>query len=358
MSSAMNHVTLLKYALCACWVATGIIGYHGFFKNHDLLTVPLTAMQLPSGFVFTGAMLMFCTAVIAPFVRSNSSALLFTLAVCSYVLLCVGDMHRLTPYMIVFFNLFALFIFFKNDQALFYGGLVFALSGLYIFSGIHKMNTGFVTQVAPLFYMHSSPLPYNPIIGYTMAGLEMLLGFLLIVKPSRKAAGSALIIMHLIIMFKLSPWRYGFNYIVLPWNVLMICSLLYLLIKSPVSPGHFKIKHACFASIFLFFWALPAASLFTHIPENLSFKLYSGKSLPGYLSFSNKIDDYKSLDLHPDGDFMLLSLQQVSMQERGIAFNAALSNYKKVVARFRKRYPSTHKLHIEKLETILKGLPK
>ncbi len=354
MNGLGSRHNVLKVTLSICWVLTAVIGFNGFFKNHDLLTIGVAGFKLTASVVVLSAFIMFAAAIAAVFVQRGYNKLLFFLSVAAYLLLCLGDVHRLAPYILVFYTLFALFIFLKTNESLFYQCLLFILSGLYIFSGLHKYNLNFVKTVAPLFYIHALPINYSVTIGYGMATVEVVLGILLFFKPTRTISSCLLIFMHMLILWKLSPWQYGYNYIIVPWNILMILSNLFLMTHVHKARTVVNVGHPCMIAVLLLFWLLPGLSQFNKIPENLSFKLYSGNTQNGYVSFREKISAFKSIDLQPNERTMLISLQQLSMQKRGIAFNPEKKYFKIVFERFRESYPSTNKLHFEKLDAILK----
>jgi len=357
MSSSINHNAVFKYILIVCWILTGIIGYYGFFKNHELLTVPLLDFVLPSSIVFLSALVMFSSVIIAVFTKPVTGKYLYILSILTYFIICIGDIHRITPYMIVFFGFFGCFTFLKNDRHIFFTAIIFMISGIYIFSGLHKFNTGFITTIAPRFYFNSLPIPYNNNIGYTMLFSEIALGVLLLFKSTRKIASILLILMHSIIIWKFSPWKLGWNYIVIPWNVIMIFTHIYIIKQANTTRFKIGSGRNFFISLAVFFWIIPCSSQFIYVPENISQKLYSGKSIAGYISFTKKEIDFQSIDVIPEKEYMLIYLQKLSMEQRGIAFNPEISFYEAVYSRFRERYSSTNELHLEELKEIKKNLP-
>ncbi len=358
MISPINHNVFLKYALITCWLLTATIGYHGFFKNHELLTVPLFNIAIPESIIYLSAITMFLSAILGVITKPVTGTYLYLLSLACYIIICIADVHRITPYMMVFFALFACFTFLKHDRHIFYTALIFTLSGIYIFSGLHKFNTGFVTDIAPRFYFHSLPLSYDIKIGYTMAATEVLLGMLLLFKSTRRIATVILIFMHAIILWKLSPWKYVWNYIVIPWNSIMIFSLVYLFKQSVVSRFKIGSGRSVLIALAVVIWVIPCVSQFLPLSENISLKLYSGQSIPGYISFTSKEAYFESMNRSKDDQFMIISLQQFSMEERGIAFNPEVTYYNEVFSRFREKYASTNQLHLKRFKEVQNQLQK
>ncbi|MGJ8683492.1 MAG: hypothetical protein ACSHWW_02640 [Nonlabens sp.] len=357
MTASINHNNFLKYALIICWLITAVVGYHGFFEDHELLTVSLFNIKIPESFIFLSAIVMFLSPIIAVLTKPVTGKYLFALGVITYGIICIGDVHRITPYMIAYFSLFACFTFLKQDRHIFYTALLFTISGIYIFSGLHKFNTTFITDVAPRFYFHSLPISYDIRMGFFMAAIEVLLGILLFFKKTRKPITVILIVMHLVIMWKLSPWKHGWNYIVIPWNLIMMSSLFYIFQQS--NKLRFKIGsgRSVFIGLAMVIWIIPGYSQFFYVPENISMKLYSGKTIPGYISFTEKVPQFESMDAQPKKTYMVIFLMQLSLEERGIGFNPEVVYYEKVFSRFREKYSSTNQLHLESYKKFKNELP-
>lgn len=357
MSSFKSHNAVFKYALIACWITTAIIGYSGFFKNHDLLTVPLLNIPIAVQAVFLSALLMFTAVIVAVFTKPVTGKYLFFISLICYLIICISDVSRITPYMLVYFGLFGCFTFLKNDRHIFFTAIIFLISGIYIFSGLHKFNSGFIDHIAPRFYFHSLPISYNSSIGYSIIITEVALGILLLFKSTRKLAATLLILMHSIIIWKVSPWKFGWNYIIIPWNIVMIFAHIYIIRQCATARFKIGSGRSVFIGLSIWFWIIPCCSQFMKIPENISQQLYSGKSITGYISFSKKETSFSSIDLTPDKEYMLIYIHELSMEERGIAFNPEIQYYESVYSRLRKNYSSTNKLHLGKLSEIKKNLP-
>ena len=95
----------------------------------------------------------------------------------------------------------------------------------------------------------------------------------------------------------------------------------------------------------VFFWLLPALSQIMWIPENLSMMLYSGKSKSGYLVINNSVDRLVAYDRIPKKEKMLISLQHLSMEERGIAIHSELNIYNRILKNFQSQIPQTDRIY-------------
>lgn len=114
--------------------------------------------------------------------------------------------------------------------------LLFLLSVTYIFSGLHKLNLGFVNflwgkfilidflGIAPEIAFHRGVKA----IGLALPLIEIIAGLFLWTRY-RKIGWLLLIVMHLLLLLTLGPLGTNFNSIIWPWNVLMIVfAILYL----------------------------------------------------------------------------------------------------------------------------------
>ncbi|QJP33281.1 DoxX family membrane protein [Nonlabens sp. Ci31] len=345
MNLHFSNRYVLNATLIVCWLATAMIGFNGFFKSHDLLTVSLFDYQIPDALTFLLAVMMFLSPVTGLFINVRIAKWLLLSSAFLYVVLIVFDLHRLTPYMIAYLGVFAALILLKYDSSILYTALLIIASGIYIFSGLHKLNIGFVKDIAPQFWFYSLPFNYNDVIGYGFAIIEIVAGLLLLLPLTRKLACIPLLLLHTVIIWKLGPWKLDWNTIVMPWNFLMIVTLIYLFRKSALSTFRIGSAQTIMVVLGVFFWLLPGLSQIIWIPENLSMMLYSGKSKSGYLVINEPIDRLSSYDHIPEKEKMLISLQRLSMEERGIAIHPELKIYDKILENFKSKIPQTDRIY-------------
>lgn len=356
MKSYFTNRYILNATLVICWLATAVIGFNGFFKTHDLLTVSLINIEVSDSITSVLALVSFTFPVIGVIVNVRVAKWLLFTAIAVYVVLLLLDLHRLTPYMIVYFGIFTALILLRYDSSVLFTALLIIASGIYIFSGLHKLNAGFVTDIAPRLWFHSLPISYNNFIGYSLAILETVAGIFLLLPLARKFASILLIVMHLIIIWKLGPWKLDWNYIVLPWNVMMIAVLIFLFRKSSFSKFKIGAARSVIIALCFFFWLLPGLSQIIWIPENLSMMLYSGKSKIGYLIIDEKTDRLKPYDRTPDKEKMLISLQQYSMEERGIALHPEIKIYNEILSNMKLAIPATDSIYYSNPKKLMEKL--
>ena len=356
MNLHFSNRYVLNATLIICWLATAFLGFNGFFRSHELLTVSLLGIKIADNFTSLIAACVFSLPVIGLFINVRIAKWLLIIAVVLYVALVLLDLHRLTPYMIVYLGIFTSLILLKYDSSILYTALLIIASGIYIFSGLHKLNPGFVTHIAPRLWFHSLPINYTETIGYTFAVLEILSGLLLLIPLTRKYASILLIIMHTIVIWKLGPWKLDWNIIVIPWNIMMVMILIYLFRKSTFSTFRIGSAKSIVTLLGIFFWLLPGLSQILWIPENLSMKLYSGTSKNGYLVINKKVDQFVNYDRIPDHEKMLISLQRYSMEERGIAIHPELVIYDQILEHIKSQIPFADDIYYIHPDTIKEKL--
>lgn len=250
------------------------------------------------------------------------------------VYLCFEDQNRLQPW---FFNyLFILFIlqFYKQrvDESNNFTSIFICLQVLvaliYVYSGIQKFNDFFVKDTFSWMIQ-----PLNDVLTTKQMGLlskfgklvpyiELLTGIGLLIKPLRFIALPLVIIMHVFILLMLGPVGRSFNYVIWPWNIVMIllCLLLYSNVKQErFFDISFLFKHVSFYVVMLVMLILPVFSFSNKYDSYLSSSLYSGNTHGCKLILSDKA--YKKLPLYirayvvRNSDYNLLYIKQWAMAE-------------------------------------------
>ncbi len=248
--------------------------------------------------------------------------------------LCFEDQNRLQPW---FFNyLFILFIlqFYKQrvDESNNFTSIFICLQVLvaliYIYSGIQKFNDFFVKDTFSWMIQ-----PLNDVLTTKQMGLlskfgklvpyiELLTGIGLLIKPLRFIALPLVIIMHLFILLMLGPVGRSFNYVIWPWNIVMIllCLLLYSNVKQErFFDISFLFKHISFYLVMLVMLILPVFSFSNKYDSYLSSSLYSGNTHGCKLILTDKA--FKKLPLYirayvvRNSDYNLLYIKQWAMGE-------------------------------------------
>jgi uncharacterized membrane protein YphA (DoxX/SURF4 family) len=241
------------------------------------------------------------------------------------VYLCFEDQNRLQPWFFNYLFILCILLFYKqrvdepNNFISVFICLQVLVALIYIFSGIQKLNSLFVQDtftwmIEPLGQvLNARQMALFSRFGKLVPYIELFIGIGLLIKPLRFIALPLVIIMHVFILLMLGPAGRSFNYVVWPWNIVMIvlCLLLYNNIKQErFFDISFLFKHISFYLVVTVMFILPLFSLNNKYDSYLSSSLYSGNThgcklilsdnaygkLPYYLrSFVIKNSDYNML---------------------------------------------------------------
>ena len=264
------------------WLIAKVISYKVWLTARIFPVVPV--FDLLAGtpayvHVFLYSFSLFCLLVltIKPDFRIVATALLV-----SEILSASLDYMRWQPWEYEYLFILLIYILNKKDEK-FMSVIAFMLIALYAYSGIHKLNHGFLVQIWDNMMLRSlghfhishqgSKLFY---LGYLLGITELTAAIGLIFKNTRIYAAIVLIIMHLFNLYWLGPLGMNYNVVVWPWNIAMICFLYLVFIgqKEILLTDAFKGLNI----LVPFFWGLmPAFNFFNCWDHYLSGSLYSGK---------------------------------------------------------------------------------
>lgn len=288
-----------------------------------------SGLSAPYDFINLGV--LFALVFICFFSRSRKPVWCLLLF-CLY--LGVEDQNRLQPW---FFNyLFILFIlqFYKqrvdepNNFMSIFICLQILVALIYIFSGIQKLNPFFAKDtfpwmIGPLNGMLSAKhMALLSKFGKLVPWIELFTGIGLLIKPLRFIALPLVIIMHVFILLMLGPVGRSFNYVIWPWNIVMIllCLLLYSNVKQErFFDISFLFKNVSFYLVILVMLVLPLLSFNNKYDSYLSSSLYSGNTHGCKLILSDNA--YRKLPLYirayvaRNSDYNLLYVKQWAMAE-------------------------------------------
>ena len=267
---------------------------------------------------------------------------------------CLLDQSRWQPWEYQYLLTFLLFFFYHKNQKQFLNYFSFLIVATYFFSGLHKLNGGFLYTVWEkmilIRFCGFEPNQIQNIVvhyaGLALPIFEILatLGLLFVKNKQRYAL--LLIAMHIFILIFLSPLGINYNSIVWPWNVLMILYLIILFyhnntiisFRNLVS-GFNKIPFAVIA-------ILPLVSFFGLYDNYLSFNLYSGKLTSFRICIDetridNDLNEYRSKNKHYCDSKGSISVDDWAMKEMNVALYPEERVYIKIRKYWDKKYPNS-----------------
>jgi hypothetical protein len=216
-------------------------------------------------------------------------------------LLALYDQNRWQPWLYQYFLVFFLLLFYKrsNERTLL-SAFRLIVCGIYFWSGIQKLNPDYRGDTA---YWLTQPLGNYFGNGFALfAGhcaqavpyFEIFAAFGLLIPRTRFATRAIVITMHVYIILLSSPLGRNYNYVIVPWNIAMICLLLLLFRKensTSLSSVFRTAGRSYVLPVFVLVWVFPALSIFSYWDTYLSSSLYSGNFDSAYLYVSKNVRD-------------------------------------------------------------------
>lgn len=217
--------------------------------------------------------------------------------------LLLADQMRWQPWVYLYLLLLVPYAVTSTDDVKYYYDR-WVLAGLYVWSGIQKMNVYFPDKtykhiVNSLFhYNFQSPDDPIRLLGYAPGIIESLLGLCLLFVPLRRIAAVGVIVMHVFILGYVG-YLGQHTLILIPWNVAMIVFvLLFFFSPQTTSKGlttgreltdfarelkvNWRFQWGVLLSIALV-WVFPILSLFNRWDHFLSFSLFSDNASDFYI---------------------------------------------------------------------------
>jgi len=278
-----NKNTLLLRIACLCWFLGKLMSWRIWTTHRLLPTAPLfRSLDLIPPVVQTIVFALSLFLVIAVFVRCNRFFLTSLLVL--EIFSCLLDQNRWLPW--EYFYVFIIFIFLVNAGTPGYktSCIAFLLVATYFYSGLCKLNEGFVhvvwinlmlrntlhisSTISDQAYVHSG--------GYLLGLMEMFAGLGLLFVKTQKKSAIILIGMHVAILLFLFSLGFKHYEVLWPWNITLGLFLYFIFLKDnegsltfqPVTKGWNKLVLVCWG-------ILPVLSFWGYWDKNLSSNLFS-----------------------------------------------------------------------------------
>ena len=324
---------LIVQATCITWFITKLIGWRLWTTQRLFpLAPPFDFLKLPAeGHILLLAIsLMLMMALV--FYPTNKKLLLFLLL--SEICSCLLDQTRWQPWQYQFVFIIFIAIINRNKKTTLLTAIAFVTVSTYIYSGIGKLNPGFL-------YLFWNKMFFNRFLhidettitqswiyysGYIIALIELLLGIGLAFFKTQKLCAWLLILMHVFILLMVGPFPFSIHYnkSVWPWNILMIIQLYLLFIYNNDLKIYTKEIFKGWNTVVVICWGiLPAFNHTLGWWDNfLSSRLFAGNQPQMVLCIkdSNEIKQLRSFINTKDpynlcNGAALVNLQKWSMKE-------------------------------------------
>ncbi|GAA4055023.1 hypothetical protein [Flavobacterium chungnamense] len=354
----MNVITNLKVNLILkitifFWLVTKIISFKLWTSDRLFPVIPTFNFleNCPNWFHLTLYLFGICTLVFVFFYPNKKNIIGLTILL--EITSCLLDQNRWQPYQYHFILIFC-FAFFLRDNKNFINYFIFLLFVIYVNSGLHKLNGGFLYYIwenlmLKQFFGLENYQINNIIIHYLglFIGLfEFFCGLGLLFSKFKKIAAVLLIAMHFFIIILLSPIGIAHNYVVLPWNCAMILFLWVIYFSNINNTFNFWVLVKGYHIIFFVLIGLmPIFNFFGLYDNYLSFKLYSGNLQKMYICVHNDKDAsrYKSYFLKDRKEINcqnIISISYWSLKEMNVLVNPEKRVFIKIAQKWKEINPN------------------
>jgi hypothetical protein len=307
--------------------------------------------QLPQSTSFLLYILLFFSCLLL-FRYQKAGAGLF---ICAYLILLVGDLTRGQPwcyqYLLMFLCIFFILPSGKKEccvkdiqQILVLWQLI--TSGIYFWSGIHKINIYFVLETFPWMtqiFLKNYPGSFTLLFlsGMLAPFIEAGAGVGLLFSKTKNISILLLILMHGFILFFIGPLGLQWNQVVWPWNITMMLLLpiiFYEKNRDIVSIFSFaRERRVIFYTILLLSFCMPFLSFYRVWPAYFSWALYSNDTYDALIAVPQKeseiipeaLKKFAKEEFQNGQPIYTLSINEWSINTLGVPVPPELYIYKK-----------------------------
>jgi len=284
-NSSMERISLvIQRITCFAWAIEKLLSWRIWTTYRMLPAIPVVSIlgEVPAlvhTLLFASSMLLISVLIF----KSNRRLMAILLAL--EVFQCALDQNRVQPWEYQYFFIVALFTFYPGNKRIFVASVAIVLASTYFYSGINKVNGGFLQSVwsnlilgqflrLPAHLRHQAWLLYS---GYAAGLIEAILGLGLLFKWTQKRSAILLMLMHLVILAIWGPFGLRGYQILWFWNASMIALLYLVFVRSEVD---FRpmLANAWKRPVILFWAVLPVLGLAGLWPKYLSSNMFSGNT--------------------------------------------------------------------------------
>lgn len=267
-----------------------LISYPLLFNTRALPVVPtLDWLVFTGGYQVLFLSFLGVSALLLIFKKPSKSVFLLSTTLLFLLILALQDQIRWQPWFYIFGILlvFLLAYYFKqiNTHSL---ADIFRIAtiGVYIWSGIHKLNTAFVEDTLPNTFNLDLGL-----LGYSIPIFETLLGLGLVFQTTRKGSVIGLFGMHFFIFYHIIFGSISYDLVIVPWNIGMLSILILLFWHKDQFANQLKPWNLGKVAAGIVFLILPSLNFIGLWQSYPSFNLFSGKTTKAFLYVDDQFKD-------------------------------------------------------------------
>ncbi len=246
--------------------------------------------------IFVGLLILLFSTAIVPRPKKYIWILIGT-----FLFLILGDQSRLHPWVVQYIFMLGILSLFSWDRTDKVGTnttltvLRIIVAFTYFYSGLQKLNIGFMGGVMPWILepatnLIPSLMYYVPLIAFVAPFIQIFFAIGLLTQRYRRTSLILAVSMHLFIIAMIGPFGHNWNSTVWPWTIAM--AVFDIILFS--TKDSFTFKETLFSrlslaksTVILFFVIAPLLSFYNKWDSYLSSALYSGNVTSGTI-FMNK----------------------------------------------------------------------
>ncbi len=281
MNNDDQIVKRLTQIIAAFWLAMKFISIKLWLTDRNYPLVPI--VELPS---FIHVLLFAISTVLALWlIIKPQNRLVMIAVIITESTIILGDQNRLQPWHYQYLFTFFAIAFNKGNSKKAIQAIIIMTAATYLFSGLQKINAGFIHSVWSVhmlkrFFKLPNHIINNRVVqwmGFVVPLIEIsgALGLLFI--KTMKPAAWLLIGMHIFILLFLGPTGINYNVVVWPWNVQMIWLLYLFFIKNTYQLNSALYRSPANYVVAVCWVLLPILGLFGYWDKFLSAGMYSGR---------------------------------------------------------------------------------
>lgn len=278
-----DKTVLLLRITCLFWLFAKLLSWRIWTTKRLLPTVPVFEFfdRMPV-IVHTVLFVFSVFFLISLFLKANRYV--FAGLLTTEIFLCLLDQNRLVPWEYLYAFIILVFIINADSPAYIVPSVILILASTYFYSGLCKLNEGFLRIVWSNMILHSFlKIPPGIIAkswvyysGYALGIIELLLGVGLLFGKTKVKSALLLILLHLFILLFLGPLGLTGYRVLWPWNISMILFLYIVFLYKGSEASAFQVVNKGWNKLVLLCWViLPALSFFGSWDRNLSSNLFS-----------------------------------------------------------------------------------
>jgi uncharacterized membrane protein YphA (DoxX/SURF4 family) len=316
-----------------CCLAGMLLSNQLWLEERNFPTSPLISLinlRHPFDLILPGLAGLFL--VCAGIFRNPQKCIIVFLVIA--FILAFLDLNRWQPWFYQYMLMFFILSFFNyrcddsRKQEIIITTFKLMIAAVYFWSGLQKLNPNFLSDTFPWLMepitsrIGEGSLENFKMLGYAFPVIETLTGIFLLIPGLQRPAVISATLMHVFILFVLSPFGHNYNYVVWPWNIAMILIVFVLFYKEP-SFNFRKIRNTFhfYPSLIvtILFVLMPLFNFFNSWDSYLSHNLYSGNTSNGVIIVSeqmkNKLPAHIQQYAFPDENEFQINIKYWCMKE-------------------------------------------